>query len=125
MKECFTAKNTTDLTQVCHQMYDSPFRQTLELGIFINTAGNIFHILQYLATKLHYFSKFRMLFPAVLMKIPNSKVFLKGEWSIVPGLLALSSYIESVRIRPTSYPDSFFGKKASCPIAGQLNTGLA
>ena len=30
--------------------------------------GCIFHILQYFATKLHYFTKFRMLFPAVLFK---------------------------------------------------------
>ena len=39
----------------------------------------IFHILQCFATKLHYFTKFRMLFPAVLMNIPNSKVCLKGN----------------------------------------------
>ena len=35
----------------------------------------IFHIL------LHNFTKYRMLFSAVLMNIPNSKVCLKGEWS--------------------------------------------
>ena len=40
------------------------------------------HILKYFLTKLHYFAKFRMLFPAVLINIPNSKVCLKGEWSI-------------------------------------------
>ncbi len=47
----------------------------------------IFHILRYFATKLHNFTKFRMLFPAVLMIIliinfPNSKVCLIGELSI-------------------------------------------
>ncbi len=36
----------------------------------------------YFSTKLHNFTKFRMLFPAVLMNFPNSKVFLIGEWSI-------------------------------------------
>ena len=35
--------------------------------------------LQYFATKLDHFTKFRMLFPAVLMNIPNSKVCLKGD----------------------------------------------
>ena len=40
------------------------------------------YILQCFATKLHDFAKFRMLFPAVLMDIPNFKVCLKGEWSI-------------------------------------------
>ena len=42
----------------------------------------IFHILQCFATKLHNFAKFRMLFPAVLINIPNFKVCLKGESSI-------------------------------------------
>ena len=42
----------------------------------------IFDILQCFATKRHNFTKFRMLFPAVLMNIPNSKVCLEGEWSI-------------------------------------------
>ncbi len=42
----------------------------------------IFNILQYFATKLHNFTKFMMLFPAVLMNLPNSKVCLIGEWSI-------------------------------------------
>ncbi len=42
----------------------------------------ILHILRYLATKLHNFTKFVMLFPAVLMNFPNSKVSLIGEWSI-------------------------------------------
>ncbi len=37
----------------------------------------IFHILRYqFATKLHNFTKFRMLFAAVLMNFPNSKVCL-------------------------------------------------
>ena len=43
----------------------------------------IFHILQCFATSLHNFTKFRMLFLAVLLNIPNSKVCLKGESSIV------------------------------------------
>ena len=42
----------------------------------------IFHILRYFSTKLHNFTKFMMLFPAVLMNFPNSEVCLIGEWSI-------------------------------------------
>ena len=42
----------------------------------------IFDILQCFAIKLYNFTKFTMLFLAVLMNIPNSKVCLKGEWSI-------------------------------------------
>ena len=42
----------------------------------------MFHILQCFVTKLHNFAKFGMLFQAVLMNIPNSKVCLRGEWSI-------------------------------------------
>ena len=45
----------------------------------------ICHILRYFSTKLHNFTKFRMLFPAVLMNFPNSKVFIIGEWPIVRG----------------------------------------
>ncbi len=42
----------------------------------------IFHILRYFSTKLHNFTKFMMLFPAVLMNFPNSEVCLIGEWLI-------------------------------------------
>ena len=50
---------------------------------FANSHDCIFHILRYFATKLHNFTKFRMLFPAVLMNFPDSKVCqLIGEWSI-------------------------------------------
>ena len=42
----------------------------------------IFHILLYFTTKLHNFTKFMMLFPAVLTNFPNSKVCLIGEWFI-------------------------------------------
>ncbi len=45
----------------------------------------IFLILRYFATKLHNFTKFMMLFPAVLMNFPNSEVCLIGEWSIAFG----------------------------------------
>ena len=41
----------------------------------------IFHILRYFSSKLHNFTKFMMLFPAVLMNFPNSKVCLIWEWS--------------------------------------------
>ncbi len=34
-------------------------------------------------TKLHHFTKFMMLFPAVLMNFPNLEVCLIGKWSIV------------------------------------------
>ena len=44
--------------------------------------GFIFHILQCFATKLHHFTKFRILFSAALTNIPYSKVCLKGESSI-------------------------------------------
>ena len=43
----------------------------------------MFHILKYFATKLDNCMKFRVLFPAVLIDFPNSKVCLIGEWSIV------------------------------------------
>ena len=39
----------------------------------------IFHILRYFATKLHNFTKYRILFPAGLMNFPNSNVCLIGE----------------------------------------------
>ncbi len=43
----------------------------------------IFHILRYFSTKLHNLTQFMMLFPAVLMNFPNSKVCrLIGKWSI-------------------------------------------
>ena len=42
----------------------------------------IFHILQYIVTKLDNGMKFRILLPAVLVDFPNSKVCLIGEWSI-------------------------------------------
>ena len=42
----------------------------------------IFDILQYFATKLDNCLKFRMLFPAVLIDFPNSKVCLIGELPI-------------------------------------------
>ena len=41
------------------------------------------------ATKLHNFTKFKMLFPAALMNIPTLKVCLKGEWSITNALLPI------------------------------------
>ena len=41
--------------------------------------GYIFHILEYFATKLDICMKFRMLFSAVLINFPNSKVCLIGE----------------------------------------------
>ena len=46
---------------------------------FENFADHIFHILQYFATKLDNCMKLRMLFPAVLIDFPNSKVCLIGE----------------------------------------------
>ncbi len=45
----------------------------------------IIHCITRCVTKLHNFTKFRMLFPAVLMNFPNSKVCLIGEWSIDRG----------------------------------------
>ena len=55
----------------------------------------IFHILRYFSTKLHNFTKLMMLFPAVLMNFPNSKVCLIGEWSIpsVPQLLVITAML--------------------------------
>ena len=41
-----------------------------------------FTSLQYFATKLHSFTKFRKLFPTVLKLFTNLKVCLIGEWSI-------------------------------------------
>ena len=43
---------------------------------FANFTGLYF---LYFVTKLHHFTKFRMLFLAVLINIPNSKVCVKGE----------------------------------------------
>ena len=48
---------------------------------FANFTGLYFPHFTIFLTKLHHFTKFRMLFPTVLMNIPNSKVCLKGEWS--------------------------------------------
>ena len=77
-------------------MDHSPFTRTFESGIFTSIAGKsiLIYILQCFATKLHNFTKFRMLFPAVLTNIPNSKVCLKGEWSteILQQILSLSQY---------------------------------
>ena len=42
----------------------------------------VFHILQYFATELHNFTKFRKLFPTVLKLFSNLKVCTIGEWSI-------------------------------------------
>ena len=42
----------------------------------------IFHILQFFATKLHNFTKFRKLFPTVLELFSNLKVCTIGEWPI-------------------------------------------
>ena len=56
----------------------------------------IFHILRYLATKLHNFTKFMMLFPAVLMNFPNSKVCLIGEWSIVARIICNKSRLAAL-----------------------------
>ena len=43
----------------------------------------IFHTVSYFATKLHNSIKLMMLFPAVVMNSPNSKVCLGGERSIL------------------------------------------
>ena len=43
----------------------------------------IIHILQYFATRFDSRMKFRMLFSAVLIDFPNSKVCIIGELSIV------------------------------------------
>ena len=51
---------------------------------FKTSEDYIFHILQYFATKLHNFTKFRLLFAAMLMNVPNSNVCPQGELSIVP-----------------------------------------
>ena len=66
-------------------MDHSPIRQTFELGKF-TSHDCIFHILRYFSTKLHNFTKFMMLFPAVLMNFPNSEVCLIGQWSITHGM---------------------------------------
>ena len=70
-------------------MDHSPFKETLRNLItlpyakyksiqnFQTSQDYIFHILQCFAIKLHNFTKFRTLFPAVLMNIPNLKVCLK------------------------------------------------
>jgi hypothetical protein len=42
-----------------------------------------FRILRYLVTKLHNFTKFMMLFPAVLINFVTSKVCVNGEGSIL------------------------------------------
>ena len=49
----------------------------------------IFHILRYSATKLHNAIKSIVLFPAVVMNFPNSKVSLKGERSIVAHMMTV------------------------------------
>ena len=51
-------------------MDHSPIRQTFELGKVISTAGKSIINFVKLSTKLHNFTKFMMLFPAVV-KISN------------------------------------------------------
>ena len=50
---------------------------------FVLRVEKRYHILRYFSTKLRNFTKFMMLFPAVLMNFPNSEVFLIGEWPIL------------------------------------------
>ena len=70
----------------CNHNSKSDFTSPRIIQMYIQnlqtSLGFIFHILQYFATKLHHFTKFRTLFSDVLMNILNSKVCLKGEWSI-------------------------------------------
>ena len=62
---------------------DISLRKIQKYTNFQTSQDYIFHILQCFAIKLHNFTKFRMLFPPVLMNIPNSKVCLKGESAII------------------------------------------
>ncbi len=101
-----------ELSQPCFSMDHSPIRQTFEFGKLMQNIVKCakyrkmckiqscevceFCILLYYArksvvfstfydifsTKLHNFTKFMMLFPAVLMNFPNSTVCLIEEWSI-------------------------------------------
>ncbi len=50
---------------------------------FCITSHFIFHISRYFSTKLHNFTKFMMLFPAVPMNFSNSEVCLIREWSVI------------------------------------------
>ena len=49
---------------------------------YTNFTGLYFPHPTMFCNQIHNFSKFRMLFSAVLMNNPNSKICLKGEWSI-------------------------------------------
>ena len=42
----------------------------------------MFHSLQHFVTNIHNFTKLKMLFPAVLIYFPSSKVYLIGNRSI-------------------------------------------
>ncbi len=76
------------------------------------TQKYILHILRYFATKLHNFTKFMMLFPAVLMNFPNSKVCLIGEWSIAACKPTFESPVTrcniSCNLQPNSTLNSLF-----------------
>ncbi len=63
-----------------HIFSNGEFFRTLYKNIqnLPNTIGHIFLILQYFATKLCNFTKFRMLVQAVVMGFPISKFWLKG-----------------------------------------------
>ncbi len=53
----------------------------------------IFHILRYFATKLHNSIKLMMLFPAVLMNFPNSKVCPIGKWHSTTKNILKTAYL--------------------------------
>ena len=73
-----------EVCEFCNQISncDNSFPRIIQkYKKFANFTGLYFHILQCFATKLHQFTKFRMLFPDVLMNIPNLKVCPKEESS--------------------------------------------
>ena len=93
----------------------------------------IFHILQYFATKLYSFTKFRKLFPTVLKLFSNLKLCLIGEWSISertcelrfevrnfarPKVQQVSKICNTTVVANMSELDSFIGA-----FADKLDTG--
>ena len=83
----YTRKN--DTTTYVDMLYHFSACNTKVYKICKIHRGIYLHILQYSTTKLHKFTKVRMLFSAVSIDFPNSRVRVIGNWSIVAVLIVL------------------------------------
>ena len=70
-------------------LYHFSARNTKAYKICKRHRGIYLRILQYSTTKFHNITKFRMLFSAVPIDFPNSRVCVIGNWSIIAVLIVL------------------------------------